>query len=445
MKTSFNRFLMLMGGVLFSIVLLEAALQFFAVFNTLHKTYRNRVSFENGRPYTILCLGESTTDNQYPEHLERELNARAHGTTFKVIDKGKAGTRTDYIMWHLEKYLDEYNPDMVVAMMGKNDNWDDLVVYEIQPAKWYKRFRVYKLCKMVCFQINNISADRRNSTQQDSDKPYRQKYNGIVEVRSTEEKELLTTGGVYLGRKMHREAEGMFAKAIALNPRNQMGYMGLSAVYYDQQRLQDAENALQKAIEVSPLDDKAYVLLGELYRRTKRFREAEAIYNRYLQQCKKNAGAGIASQVANGQSEDTIAVRSLKAEEISMTSFYGPSTKCHYGKLIKSVLARRIKLVCVQYPRCSLSPLVTMAGANNGIVFVDNEKRFNDVVAREGYSVYFLDKCYRSSSKEAMDFGHCTEKGNKLLAGNIADAILLTLDKNEPCSNDRKDGSMDRM
>ena len=56
-------------------------------------------------------------------------------------------------------------------------------------------------------------------------------------------------------------------------------------------------------------------------------------------------------------------------------------------------------------------------GDEEGIIFVDNEKIFKDVVEKEGYQVYFRDMF-------GGDFGHCTNKGNKLLAGNIAKTIL---------------------
>jgi hypothetical protein len=56
-------------------------------------------------------------------------------------------------------------------------------------------------------------------------------------------------------------------------------------------------------------------------------------------------------------------------------------------------------------------------GNDKGIIFVDNEKIFKDAVARNGYRDYFRDIF-------GGEFGHCTEKGNRLLAENIADAIL---------------------
>jgi len=48
---------------------------------------------------------------------------------------------------------------------------------------------------------------------------------------------------------------------------------------------------------------------------------------------------------------------------------------------------------------------------------VDNERIFKETVSNDGYEAYFKDAF-------AGDFGHCTEKGNRLLAENIANTII---------------------
>ena len=87
--------------------------------------------------------------------------------------------------------------------------------------------------------------------------------------------------------------------------------------------------------------------------------------------------------------------------------------------LIKEILTKKgIKLVCVQYPMRSIEPLKKIfIGDEEGIIFVDNEKIFRDAVKKEGNTAYFKDMF-------SGDFGHCTYKGNKLLAENIANTIL---------------------
>lgn len=51
---------------------------------------------------------------------------------------------------------------------------------------------------------------------------------------------------------------------------------------------------------------------------------------------------------------------------------------------------------------------------------MDNEAIFKKAIFRDGYKEYFRDMF-------AGDFGHCTVKGNNLLAKNIADVILKEL------------------
>ncbi|MEI7752059.1 MAG: hypothetical protein WCJ71_08225, partial [Candidatus Omnitrophota bacterium] len=65
-----------------------------------------------------------------------------------------------------------------------------------------------------------------------------------------------------------------------------------------------------------------------------------------------------------------------------------------------------------------LDPLKkTFLGDTEGIVFADNEKAFKNAIKGSSYREYFRDLF-------GGDFGHCTEKGNRLLAKNIADTIL---------------------
>jgi len=53
----------------------------------------------------------------------------------------------------------------------------------------------------------------------------------------------------------------------------------------------------------------------------------------------------------------------------------------------------------------------------NNIIFVDNEKIFLDALKETSYRDIFRDRF-------GGDFGHCTIKGNRLLATNVANVIL---------------------
>jgi hypothetical protein len=85
---------------------------------------------------------------------------------------------------------------------------------------------------------------------------------------------------------------------------------------------------------------------------------------------------------------------------------------------MKEILDRRgVRLVCVQYPMRRVAFLKQIFSDGKGVVFVDNEQVFKEAVKKDGFEAYFRDSF-------GGDFGHCTEKGNRLLAGNIARVIL---------------------
>ena len=107
---------------------------------------------------------------------------------------------------------------------------------------------------------------------------------------------------------------------------------------------------------------------------------------------------------------------SKKAQALT-SDFYSITTKQNYNTLKSLLDVHGIKLACMQYPMRSIKPLKAIFPSEDGLVFVDNEMLFKGAVLREGYKEYFSDMF-------AGDFGHCTDKGNWLLAENIANAIL---------------------
>ncbi|MEI6831385.1 MAG: hypothetical protein WCK61_01610 [Candidatus Omnitrophota bacterium] len=97
--------------------------------------------------------------------------------------------------------------------------------------------------------------------------------------------------------------------------------------------------------------------------------------------------------------------------------YYNPVTIANYRKIKNILEKRKIKLVCVQYPVRGIKPLKSIFIGQEDVIFVDNEEIFKKALLKTSYKEYFTDMF-------AGDFGHCTPKGNKLLAENIANVIL---------------------
>jgi len=107
----------------------------------------------------------------------------------------------------------------------------------------------------------------------------------------------------------------------------------------------------------------------------------------------------------------------FKQAEEARLSYYNSVTASNLLEIKRILDARGIKFVCVQYPIRSLGLLREIFKKENGVVFVDNEEIFKNAIRHSNYNDYFIDMF-------AGDFGHCTPKGNRLLAENIANVIL---------------------
>jgi tetratricopeptide (TPR) repeat protein len=228
----------------------------------------------------------------------------------------------------------------------------------------------------------------------------------------------LGLGWVYSIQSKLLLAETAFKKASSFGPPNEDAFIGLGQVYRDQGKMALAEEAFKKAIEINPNNDEAYINLGWFYRNNGRLDQAEKflkIANTLNPNYDRIYGllAALYKQMGKPDLEKKYTTRAQEMRSI----FYNPVTISSYRQLKEILDARGILLVCVQYPMHSVAPLKKIFEGQSDVFFVDNEKVFKDAVKKDGYKEYFNDMF-------GGDFGHCTDEGNKFLAGNIANVIL---------------------
>jgi Tfp pilus assembly protein PilF len=196
----------------------------------------------------------------------------------------------------------------------------------------------------------------------------------------------LRLGWCYMNQDKHVRAEELFKKAIELNPKNDNAYLGLALCYMNQDKLlSQAEDLLKKSIELKPV-------------------KSDSVYGRVATLCEERGKYNLAKKYYK------------KANELRL-EYYNPITRSNYQKLKEILDKRGIRLVCVQYPVRSVEPIKKIFEDQAGVIFVDSERIFKEVIKKEGYKAYFTDM-------DGGDFGHCTRKGNRLLAENIANVIL---------------------
>lgn len=438
-------------GLTLSVVLLEGALRIGGVLILSIQEYMNIVSARQEGTYRILCLGESTTalgssSKPYPSQLEEILNTQNLRIKFSVINKGIIATDTTAILSKLEENIEKYKPNMLITMMGINDEeyykgivdvYEDGAVYRVK--QFLRSFKTYKLIRLLGKHIGaHTGTLDRPTIREDEDK-------GLFE-------EYLALGDAYRLSGEYGKAEKMLKKAIKINPKEVSVYASLAWNYLYSDKLEQAEEMFRSAIEINQFFGGLYNGLGQIYIRKGDYKRAQEMYAKAVeispadnfsrlelvriysfqkeydkiekllkQGLKYNHGdnrlygaLGVFYGIIN---KDKTAKELFGCAEGIRSRYYSVITYRNYNLLKEIAFKKRIQLVCVQYPMRSVKPLKRMLQDDDRVIFVNNEKVFKEAVRRDGYSAYFIDIF-------GGDFGHCTIEGNRLLAENIAKVIL---------------------
>jgi len=476
-----QKIFLIVSGLLLSIIILEIGLCAGGRIILSLQEYRNKISIKQKKDYRILCLGESTTthggNNSYPRQLERILNERDIEKKFEVINKGRGGTNTTAIVSTLEWNINKYNPDMIIVMMGINDGVNTLT-YEDTPFQkipaFLKSFKIYKLARLLYFHIlykieekkmgipeikRNFLARKKELVPTDNSEKNgisigetsginSEKHLADIElntchkgqghfnrIESMLKKALIKNpqnynayimlGECYHDRTICEKAEEMHKKAIEINPRMIDAYKHLADCYRYQGKFDKAELILKRAIEINPTDEKAYIDLGKYYRIQGKYKKAEDILKKAVKINPKNNKTYEEILILSHIKISKIILK--KENEARLKGHYPSITIQNYRKLKELVLNKGIKLVVSQYPNLNLKPLRDIFKDKKKILFIDNEKIFNEAISKEGFAAYFKDRFGKFNSRES---GHCTDKGYHLLAENIANIILNKYFKN---------------
>jgi len=243
-------------------------------------------------------------------------------------------------------------------------------------------------------------------------------FKKAIEIDPENEEGYLQLGRYYRDKGGHNKAEEMFKKAIEIDPENEWGYLGLGKYYIEKGELDKAEEMFKKTIEIDPVNEWGYLQLGKYYRDKGEHNKSGGMFKKAIEIDPENDKLIAALAVFYMEKgEYTLAEECSKKAESLRTGHYNPATHHNYQRLKEIVTEGGIRLVCVQYPMRNIELLKRMFKEKEGSIFVDNEKLFKEVVGKEGHDEYFTDLF-------AGNFGHCTPKGNRLLAENIANRIL---------------------
>ncbi|MDD5356211.1 MAG: tetratricopeptide repeat protein, partial [Candidatus Omnitrophica bacterium] len=181
----------------------------------------------------------------------------------------------------------------------------------------------------------------------------------------------------------------------------------LGRLFERQARYKEAEMALNKAMQIDPNNFEVYPPLAYCLMHNNKYTQAEEALKKALL---------LAPDELQAELTETLFICYEKQKKNTELDKMYRAFVCNYFKIKEMVTQKGIQLVCVQYPMRSIKPLRKIFASEEGIIFVDNEKVFKDALKNVKYSDYFVDSF-------GGDFGHCSPKGNRLLAENIVNVI----------------------
>ncbi len=233
----------------------------------------------------------------------------------------------------------------------------------------------------------------------------------------------------YRGSGDLEAAEKSYRTALSLEPGAWWLFLELAELFQSSDRGSEADEILQEAIRKSPGDNwTIYARRAVIWSARGEYEQAGKIYREAMRVFPDDPRVYTAAALMYQQAGEAERARELfqKADQAN-TRFAGPATPSNYRKIQKIIEDRGIQMVCVQYPMLDIASLREICPARGGIIFVDNGAVFREAVTAEGYAEYFQDNF-------AGYFGHCTPKGNQLLAENISRTLLKEYFRKSECS-----------
>jgi tetratricopeptide (TPR) repeat protein len=428
--TAKQKLLFLLCGIILPFLTLEIFLRVGGYILLTYREYGNKLQIEKKGNCVVLCLGDSITYKQYPHMLEKMLNEKSKSISFSVIDEGIPEANSTEIISKLNTNIQQYNPDIIIAMMGGIDAGEYL---PYDRDNFLKHFRIYKLYKLI---IAHASARYKDMplvhmpvhyNKPEYEKNRQQLENEITELKSQvaknpqDEYAYAMLGRAYFfnnqfdeARKLVDNANKLFSDALIVH--------GELAGYYlwlyppkDERPVNYLRLLAQKNVRHLWI----YKCLGDFYVRRGELEKAIEVYKKgaEITQDKRLMYDSLAF-VYRSMGNKILAEKYSQSAKESRESCYNITTKQNYLELIHVAKSKGIKLICMQYPVRNLEPLVKMIGdSGEGVLFVSNENIFKDEVKQRGFWYYFVDST-------SGDFGHCTIEGNTLIAENLANEIL---------------------
>ena len=443
-----KKILLVFIGIIFSFIILESSLQIASFYYVKTKKSDSDIMLKSKDTITVLCLGESTTDGQWPKFLKQELEKRNMNKNFVIVDKGVKATNTSVILKNVPDYIAQYKPDIIVAMMGINDGNSDVMKIKMFPLKIFKLIYLIKrhlsqtksvdeileatdfdlnfLVAIQCYNENNY--DQAEIVLKSLLKQYPQNSIKIIKLLARVYVNRAYVNGYETdkGKTDIKEAEKIVLSAIEKDE-----YFDINLILFV---LSKAQN-IDMIKKLFPTDD--IKLLRQLYAKDpwafishvkclidlKMYELVKIIDEISYDNSNINNDVIYKDRVIGSNATSLIqdkkfkkAEKYFKLQKKVLLDTVLQITADNYNKLYDICRQNKIKLIAMQYPVRPVEALKAVFAGKTDVAFTDNEQSFKSLLKEKELKEIFVDLF-------AGDFGHSTDLGNKTIAANVAETI----------------------
>lgn len=429
-RTSFlHKIFLVVFSFFLVVIVLETGLRFGGMLFLKWQDYVNRRGIDQDGVVRIMCVGESTTalggEFSYPSQLEVMLNESGAAAKFHVINKGVPMTNTGIIREQVGKWMTEYHPDMIIFMMGINDH-NDVIPVDLRSAQqhsFWKSFRVYRLA--LWFKKN---LEHRDDTPPGVSFPKKLSY--VETMRAVESKQrviqMLGQAEANKDRELTRQIAQEIKQLSQWIPDNEDVYSGLGMLLLKYRWYEDLPEVIDYFFD---RNHRHAWLHGYIVPSCRDPQSRRVIVGHFLERIQKNptwqSHEFLGACYAHAGFMDEARAQ-FQQSAVLQRRMIDPVTQRNYVEILNQVRQNNIPFILVQYPMREVQALKVMLQDQvnlSKIIFVDNQDVFEKAVEQGGYETYFIDRF-------GGNFGHCTPEGNRILAENVARAVLKLMGKN---------------
>ncbi len=400
MNLLLKKTLTILVGILLSFTVLEIGLQTTEFIFKNIKEYKNK-RIKQDNVINILCLGESTTDGQWPPILQKILDIKSKHIKFNIIDEGKGGTNTFFISQQIKSYLEKYQPDCIILMMGINDKGLPYIK---------KNIKILNLFQLIYKHVKN-----------------KYFYNYTDETFTA----LIELARNLINQKKYRESEIILSFLLdKSNNTSEQTFLSLMELYVESKQFDKFKNLIDKyngciippilySIEEFFLDQgySKEKIRNWLLRNEKRLINEDSMLDPIF---KKYDCLYLSDKIKHHRICEQVLVKK------TILNQNNTQTKQNYINTIDYIYEfnKKILIMPMQYPTLSVENLKEILKDSkyyDNFVFISNEENFTQALKTHKREEIFRDNFGESFGQ---NFGHCTELGNTIIAENAAKTIL---------------------